>query len=152
MAGRAKKECYEYTNKGKFIRVWDCIAAAKKHHYPDDIGSRPLFTKPVCGFSFHITPSDTVIMLERVYRNNIKRFYKIYKSPLCNFNFSKNVDKPIQMFNLRGELLAEFASSAVAKTILSDKFPPGTIYSQVIQRGTKNSADNVHSDYYFQYK
>ena len=60
MSGKPPIKIYEYDNKGCFIRQFETLADARKHHYSDDKGLRPLFAgkKSISfGFKIHVTPS-----------------------------------------------------------------------------------------------
>ena len=151
MSGRPKKEVYEYTTEGVYIRTYKSISEARQFHYPEDLGSRPIFVKKINGNDFHVTKSNTILITKKIYRNNIIKSYKIWKSKLCNFYNSSNSNKIVQMFNLKGELLAEFSSMIIARIILAPEYATSTIYSQSIGRRAEG-IDYLSNDFYFKFK
>lgn len=149
--GKPKKQVFEYDKDGVFIKKYESLTELRNEYYSEDVGVRPIFNKKILGFDFHITPKNTIILSDRPYRENIKFLYRVYSSELCNTNKNKNSNKPIQMFNLKNEFIAEFSNMVMAKILLKDKFNFATIYSQLIDRkeeGTKG----IVGDYYFKYK
>lgn len=146
--GRPKKEIFEYDFKGKYLRKWEAENDFRKNYYTEDIGKRPLFVDNVKGVDYHITHNNTIALTERPGREFIKLIIKIHNSDLCNFKNNEGSKKPVQMFNLKDELLAEFSSLRVAEYLL--KIPVGTIRAQ-LNRKTKKTKSLV-GDYYFEYK
>lgn len=151
MSGRPKIKVYEYTVEGDYLKTWDCIDDARKTHYPKEIGKRPLFIKDIEGYKFHLTKSNTILLLERPGREMIQNLYRIYRSKLCNFSKSKDSDKAVQMFNLKGELIAEFKNLQVAREILNSKYSHHTAYNHLKGRKGKGTF-SLCVDYYFKYK
>ena len=151
MAGREKIKVYEYNRKGVLLNSWSCIAEARKFHYPKDKNNRPIFIKKVEGYDLHITPKDTVLLLERPGRELIKTLYKIATSKLCNLNLTKNTNKTVQMFNLKGELIAEFKDLAIARVLLSKEYSAQTAYNQLFNN-KQISTMHLEKDFYFKFK
>lgn len=151
MAGRTMKEVFEYTTEGVYIRSFKSIAEAREFHYPEDLGNRPIFVKKINGNDFHVTKSDTILITKKIYRQNIIKSYRIWKSKLCNFSLSAHKNKPILMFNLKGEKLAEFANMVVARALLGPEYSSSTIYSQTIGRVLEGTS-NLNKDFYFKFK
>ena len=151
MSGRPKKEVYEYTTEGVYIRTYKSIAEAREFHYPEDLGSRPIFVKKINGNDFHVTKSNTILITKKIYKNNIIKSYKIWKSKLCNFYNSSNSNKIVQMFNLKGELLTEFSNMAIARIILAPEYATSTIYTQTLERKLQG-ANHLKNDFYFKFK
>lgn len=151
MSGRPNQKVFEYTTEGVYIRSYESISEYREERYPDDIGKRPIFVHKIEGLDFHFTKDDTILLKERPGREKIVFIYKIWTSKLCNFNKSKEDGKPIQMFNLKNELIAEFASTKVAKVLLSPDISYNTLMGHLRKRkGEKTFA--LVSDYYFKYK
>lgn len=149
--GRPNKRVYEYDFDGNFIRKHESIAEFRRCLYTEDAGIRPIFVNKIKGYDFHITPQNTVAMTERIYRDNIVFFLRIYNSKLCRANTAINIKKPIQMFNLNNEVIAEFSSLTMAGLLLNDEFKIGTIYNQLNSRINSGTTSLV-KDFYFQYK
>lgn len=149
--GRSQKQIYEYDLEGKLIKTYESQNEFRKFYFPEDKGVRPIFTKKIIGYEFRITPINTIAMSERPYRDNVRFLYRVYKSELCNFKNTLQSNKPIQMFNLKNELIAEFKSLSVAKYLLKEDFRLGTIYSQLNTRKGIGNYD-LENDYYFKYK
>ena len=156
MAGKPPVKVFEYTNKGDYIRSYDTLKEARNAYYSDILGNKPMFEgkkSVILGYKIHITPKDTVLLMDRPGKEKIRLLYRIYNSKLCNFNISKSDNKPIILYNLKGEPLAEFANLKVASEILDNKkFPPQTRYHQVTNREKSKKQKELNSDYYFEYK
>ncbi|MCE4064318.1 hypothetical protein LXM63_04375 [Chryseobacterium gleum] len=146
--GRPNKYVFEYDFNGKYIRKWNSESDFRKHYYTEDIGKRPLFIDSVNGIHYHITHHDTIALVERPGRDFILFMLRVHNSPLCNFKNNEGSSRPIQMFNLKDELLAEFSSLRIAEYLLN--IPRGTISAQ-LNRGIKK-AKGLKGDYYFEYK
>lgn len=146
--GRANKLVFEYNLEGKYIRRWNSENDFRNNYYSDDLGKRPIFVDEIKGFKYHITHNETIALLERPGRDFIKLMVRIYKSDLCNFYENKGSEKPIQMFNLKDELLAEFGSIVIAEKLTN--IPRETIGSQ-LKRGNKKTK-GLTGDFYFEYK
>lgn len=146
--GRPNKFVFEYDFNGKYLRKWNSESDFRKHYYTDDLGKRPLFKESIRGIYYHITHNDTIALIERPGRDFILFMLRVHNSLLCNFNNNEYSSRPIQMFNLKDELLAEFSNFRIAEYLLN--IPRGTIYSQ-LQRGSKKTK-GLTSDYYFEYK
>jgi hypothetical protein len=149
--GKPMQKVYEYTTEGVLIRKYESLSEFRKEHYPDDLGVRPIFKNKVEGYDFHLTKRQTIVLKDRPYRELICFIYKVYTSKFCNLKKSKETDRPIQMFNLKNELLAEFANIKIAALLLSPNISNGTIYEHLKTRKGKYTYALVN-DYYFQYK
>ena len=157
MSGKPPMKIYEYDNKGCFIRQFETLADARKYHYSDDKGLRPVFASKkniLFGFKIHVTPSDTILINGRPGKSKIHLMYRIYKSNLCNISESKFKDKPIIMYNLKDEVIAEFANVKIAKEILDNsKYPHQTRNYQLNYRTNDDKDTNkLKVDYYFKFK
>ena len=130
MSGRPRHEIYEYSFEGKYLGNYSSIAEARRKFYPEDIGTRPMFVKRVLNHEYEITPENTILFKERVYRDDIVFLVKIVHCKYCNYNKNVHSDKPVQVYNIKGELLAEFANITIAQ-LMMPHIPAGTVYSQV---------------------
>lgn len=149
--GRASKKVYEYDFEGKYVRKYESISEFRQRHYTEDKGKRPLFIKQIEGIEYHITPQDTIAFTERVIREKTLFILKAHTSKLCNLSNTKQSKQPIEMLNLKNEVIAEFASLRLAEILLNGNFSRGTIYSQLNSREDK-SVKGIVNDYYFRYK
>ena len=157
MSGRPPLKVYEYDSKGCFIRQHETLADARKYHYPNDKGLRPLFggkKNVIFGFKVHITPSNTILIVGSPGKSKVYLMYRIYKSNLCNISESKFKDKPIVMYNLKDEVIAEFANVKIAKEILDNsKYQHQTRNYQLNYRTNDDKDTNkLKVDYYFKFK
>lgn len=145
--GRPKKFVFEYDLKGKYLRKWDSENDFRKHYYTEDLGKRPLFVDEVKGICYHVTHNDTIALIERPGRDFILFMLRVHNSVLCNFKKNKGSSRPIQMFNLKDELLAEFSSLRIAEHLLN--ISRETISDQ-LKRGDRKTK-GLAGDYYFEY-
>lgn len=146
--GRPNKEVFEYDFKGKYIRKWDTENEFRRNYYTEDVGRRPIFVDSIKNIEYHITHNSTIAFTERPGRDFIKILLRIHNSDLCNFKNNDGSKRPIQMFNLKDELLAEFSSIVIAEKLTTiNRF---TIEGQ-LKRGDKKTKGLV-GDYYFEYK
>lgn len=111
MSGRPKQKVYEYTHEGVYLRAYDSISEARQKNYPLDKAPRPMFLSNELGHECHIM-EDTILFKERVYRDDVAFICAILKSEFCNMNKSK--PGKVQVFNIKGELLAEFENMNLA--------------------------------------
>lgn len=139
-AGRLPIKIYEYSMEGKYIGSYNCINDYRTKYYPDDAGKRPLFINRVNQVDYDISPENTIVFKQRVYRDVIKYYLKIINSLYCNFNNTNN--RKIEVINLKGEVLAEFANANVAKHMLRGLLPDTTIASQISKSTTVLSKFN----------
>lgn len=146
--GRAKIKVFEYDLEGKYLRKWDSENDFRNNYYSSDLGKRPIFEKEVNGFKYHITYNDTIALRERPGRDFIKFIIRVDKSKFCNMRNNESSEKPIRMFNLKNELIAEFSSLRLCELLLN--IPRATIVSQ-LSRGLKKTK-GLTGDYYFEYK
>ncbi|MGH1520568.1 hypothetical protein [Chryseobacterium sp. JK1] len=146
--GRPNKNVFEYDFNGKYLRKWTSENDFRKHYYTEDKGNRPLFVDDIKGIYYHITHNDTIALIERPGRDFILYMLRVHNSELCNFKKNEGYYKPIQMFNLKDELLAEFSSLRIAEYLL--KISRVSISNQ-LKRGDRKTR-GLTGDYYFQYK
>jgi hypothetical protein len=118
MSGRPRIKVYEYDFKGRYLGYYESMAEARKNHYPSDIAIRPMFLKKELGVEYQITPNDTILFKQRVYRDDVVYIVKIENSKLCNICAYK--DEPVEMLNIKNEVIAVFPNCNVATIILPD--------------------------------
>ncbi len=124
MAGRPKEKVHIYSLDCAYIRTFDCINDFRKHYWPEDIGKRPLFLKKENGCEYEIIDEAEIIALKcRPGREAIRLIIAIDSSEYCKPQDSNN-PKPVQVYNLRGDLLAEFASQRLAGLLSNGNLIP----------------------------
>jgi len=109
MAGKKPIEVFVYNTDGSYICKFDNMAEFRKVYYPNDIGKRPLFNNKELGIKYHYIPECEVIVYpERVGRDTTKQLLAIHNSEYCKQEDNFEDRKPVQVFNLKNELIAEF--------------------------------------------
>lgn len=146
--GRTKIKVFEYNLEGKYLRKWDSESEFRSNYYSSDSGKRPIFEKELKGFKYHITHNDTIALKERPGRDFIRFIIRVDKSKFCNMRNNQGAEKPIVMFNLKDEAIAEFSSLRLCELLLN--IPRETIVSQ-LSRGFKKTK-GLTGDFYFEYK
>lgn len=115
MAGREKIKCFEYSEKGKFLREYKSIADVRNSFFINDNGKKPLLTKEN---SYFKTPKNTFIANYRIGREKLLKLERISNCPFCNY--SEHVkDRSFEVFNLNGEKIAEFKNAYIASKMLN---------------------------------
>ena len=113
--GRPKQKVYVYDFDCKYIRTFDCVNDFRKHYWPMDIGKRPLFLKEEEGCQYEVIEEAEIIALKtRPGREKIRLILAIDSSEYCKAQDLNEDCKPVQVFNLRGDLIAEFATQRLA--------------------------------------
>ena len=115
MSGRLKQKVYEYSTLGKYIRDYESISEYRDIYFSQDIGKRPIFQHNELGIDYHIF-DEIIILKERPGREIIKLLYFIHNSKYCN----TGVDRPVQVFNLKNELIAEFKNTVLLLKLMPD--------------------------------
>jgi hypothetical protein len=118
MSGKPKQQVFVYTFDGKYLERFSSESEFRQTYYPTDIGKRPIFCWKELEFIYHINFSREIIAFkERPGRDKIKLILAIHNSEYCKDSDYNNI--PVQVFNLKGELIAEFRSQR-----LLSKFMP----------------------------
>lgn len=147
MSGRPAQKIYEYNFSGEYLRSYNSIQEARQKYYSDDTGQRPIFVKKELGEEYHITFEDTILLKNRIGRDNIKYLLNVVQSEY--YNLSTPEDRPIQVFNIMGELLAEFPSAYIATKMMPHL--SHLIYTQLRVTGRERRSKRG-SDLTFKYK
>lgn len=114
MSGRPRIKVHVYDFDCKYIRTFDCINDFRKHYYQDDIGKRPLFQEQELGHNYQvIEEAELIALTSRPGREPIRLILAIHFSEYCAKQ-DQGINQAIQVFNMRGDLLAEFASQRLA--------------------------------------
>lgn len=148
MAGRIPIQCFEYNLKGKFIREYTSIQEVREKYFPNDIGKRPLFSPGK--EDYFISPNNTIIANYRIGRNKIRKLERIRKCPYCK-NYKNTDDSPIEVFNLKGEKIAEFKNAYILS--LMTGISQRTIWDRLNVQSLKNNKPNSDNlEYKYKYK
>lgn len=119
MSGRPKEKVHIYDLDCKYIRTFDCINDFRKHYWPEDIGKRPLFIKQELGHDYQVIEEAEIIALKtRPGREAIRLILAIENSEYCKKQDQED-NIPVQVFNLRGDLIAEFASQRLVSKMMA---------------------------------
>lgn len=133
--GRPKIKVYVYDSSDcSYIRTFDTISDFRNHYWPNDIGKRPVFQKKELGCDYEIIEDVSIIALTcRPGREAIRLILNIDSSEYCKAQ-DRFDNIPVQVFNLRGDLIAEFASQRLAGLLCaSDK----TLINHHLKRDAK---------------
>lgn len=156
MAGRKPVNVYVYDLDGVFICTFDSMVAFRAVYYPDDKFKRPLFVKRELGVHYELIRECGVIAYrERVFRDDTKFLIAIENSEYCKAEDNALKNKPIQVFNLKNELVAEFKTLRLA-TKMMPHISQATISRHLINSETKTYSYNPkrHTEVglFFRYK
>jgi hypothetical protein len=110
MGGKSKIKLHVYYGDGSYKESFDSISEFRADYYPNDIGKRPILTYNEKGVNYHYSKEGDWFVTDcRPGREAIKHIIAIHESEYCKLQ--DNVDnKPVRVFNLRGDLIAEFKS------------------------------------------
>lgn len=147
-SGKSAITIYEYDLEGVYIRRYSSIAELRKKYYPDDNGNRPLFIKNIKGVDYEIF-YNTICFKQRVFRDDVVYYVKMINSKLCNLRNPKD-DRPVEMFNIKGEKIAEFINSSAAFALVGEETLGSNFYTS-LKRGNY-SKKRFQKDFYFQFK
>lgn len=148
MAGRERIAVYEYNKDGSYIRKFDCISDYKEVHFPD-IPTKPTFWRTYKGYRYQIT-GETIALDGRPGREFIILLYKISQSKFCNLNRSSGDSKPVEVVNLKGEVLAEYKTARIA-ALMNPQINNVTIDGQLKRKkGTIKHFGDI--ELFFRYK
>lgn len=136
MAGREKIKIYAYEGNGAYLRTFESISEFRKAYYPSDIASRPIFNHNEFGMDYHYIDSLNLIALkERPGKVLIRRIVSIHQSPYCK---KQNlVERPIELLNLRGDVIAEFKTQHLLVKLVPE-MSPSLITAQLKHNATKS--------------
>jgi hypothetical protein len=129
MAGREKIPCFQYSINGEYIKKYNSISEFRDEYFSEQDGKQPLFHK---GQEMYIMPDETVVCKHRIGRENVKKLVKISTNKLIAPYESKTAKKPIELFNIVGEKIAEFENIRTM-SILMD-ITKNTAYSMMRER------------------
>ena len=149
MSGRPSIKVHMYNGKGGYIQSFESLAHFRKKHFPNDIGKRPILIYKELGIDYYYNKEfDYIIMSVRPGREKIKHIVAIHTSEYCKKQDDDD-QKPIQLLNLRGDVIAEFKSQRLLYKLVS------AISQENATRSLKRTAkrSNINSSKLFvQYK
>jgi hypothetical protein len=146
MAGRLKIKCYEYNPEGKYLQEYESIQEVRAKYFPDDLGKRPLLETGKEDY-FQLD-NENFIANYRIGRDNLRKLEKIRNCLYCSTNNNRD-DKEIEVFNLRGELIATFKNAYI--TSLITKIPSSTLHHRLYSRDKSKNTQN-RDNLVFKYK
>lgn len=117
--GRPKIKVHIYDFDCKYIRTFDTIADFRRHYWPEDICNRPLFIKEELNCKYEVIREAGIIaMQDRPGREAIRLILAINDSEYCRKQDQNEDYRPVQILNLRGEIIAEFATHRLAVKLM----------------------------------
>lgn len=134
---REKQKVYQYDSNGKYLRSYESrTELQEKYNLTKDalIVSRNGYKKLEDG---------TYVAFFRIGKDELLKRLKIENCPFCTTGGLKR--KPVEVFNLLGEKIAEFTSIAVAAKMLNLKI-------STIKSRAKGQFRNVSGNLIFKYK
>lgn len=138
-----------YNGKGAYIQSFESIASFRKEYFPNDIGKRPILVYKEFDIEYYYNREfDYIIMSARPGREKIKQIIAVHNSEFCKKQ-DANDQKPVQVLNLRGEVIAEFKSQRLLSKLVPNMTPTG------INRALNSKAKRANitkSELFFQFK
>lgn len=152
MGGRVPLKVFTYTSTGEYLQTFDSIQEFRQKYYSNDTGLRPIFRHKELGFEYHFNEKEKIVaVLERIGRDKIKRIVAIHNSEYCKKEDKTNKKPPVQVFNLRGELIAEFKNQRLL-TKLMPHISQSTLTHQLTKSKNKFSKTYTPVGLFFKYK
>jgi len=147
MSGRAPHKVYEYDFEGNYLQSYANIQLVRVKYYSEDQGSRPIFVKQEMGEDYHITFNNTILIKNRIGRENIVFLLRRIQSQYSYL--SEWEDRPVEVYNIRGELLAEFPNALTASRLM-----PQISYNLIMKhlRSPRRARYHKSLDLTFKYK
>lgn len=118
MGGLAKQKQYQYSKDGKFLKEYESLSSVNEKYK---------LTKGnfYSGRNYRRMDDNTWICSERLGRNAIIKLERIYNCPFCSKKDRSSMKKPLEVYNLLGEKIAEFSSGYIFNKMTG--LPLGTI-------------------------
>ena len=137
MAGRDKIKCYSYDNDGNYLRSYNSLAEARDVYHSDILGKVPMFPN---NEEYMIMPNGDFLSRYRIGKLKLLKLERIRKCPYCSYN--KSIDKnEIEVFNLKGEKIAEFKNAHIASKLLN--INRSTLWARINSTTNIPSRDNL---------
>lgn len=145
-SGREKINLYHYDSDGKFLKTWDSQQELRNEYFPNESGKRPLINnKRWKLFQYDVLPDGTFYCLERLGREKIKKYERIFNSKYCVSYDTKSKEKAVEVYNLCHEKIGEFKSAYLAHLLLN-------IPLSTITKSADSGKGQSKNDLYFKYK
>lgn len=149
MSERPSIKVHMYNGKGAYIQSFESIAEFRKEYFPNDIGKRPILVYKEFDIEYYYNKEfDYIIMSSRPGREKIKQIIAVHNSEFCKKQ-DNNDQKPVQVLNLRGEVIAEFKSQRLLSKLVPNMTTVG--YGRALNSKAKR-ANITRSELFFQYK
>jgi hypothetical protein len=150
MAGKKPKRVYVYDKEGGYICMFNTLVEFRSVYYPNDVFKRPIFNHEELGYKYSYMEDLELIALtsRSAGRELIKRIVAIHESEYCKKSDNDPNEKPVQVFNLKQELIAEFKTMRLMTKLLPH------INQSTISRHLKNKNIKMinESGLFFKYK
>jgi hypothetical protein len=152
MAGRAPRKVYVYDEDGMYLCMFETMVEFRKVYYPKDGDfKRPLFVHKELGIEYHYMKDlELIAVTDRsAGRDTLKRIMAIHNSEYCKKEDNQPDIKPVQVFNFKNELIAEFKSAR-----LVCKLMPHINQSTLSRHLNSKSKSKTHNELglFFKYK
>lgn len=139
--GKDPIKVYVYNLKGKYIEMHNSVQEFRRIYFSEYKGVYPVFRYNELEYDYGLFEDRNMIVFKyRPGRDVIIHILRIHKSVLCKKADTLEDTTPVQVFNLRGELIAEFKSVGIAISMMPN-VSMGTIYGQL---NRKTSGKGIH--------
>lgn len=139
MAGKPKIKCYEYDSNYKYLGEYESVQEVRNKYFSNDLGKRKLFESGKN--DYYKLDNGNFIANYRIGRHNLLKLERIKNCVYCSTN--KNIkNKEIEVFNLKGEKIAEFKNLYIACEML--KIPMNTLWNRL--NVTSNLRNKLNKD------
>jgi hypothetical protein len=142
MSGRKPHNVYVYDEDGTYICMFESISEFRAVYYPNDIGKRPIFTHKELDYEFHhMEDLNLIAFNKRPGRDLIRKILAIHKSEYCKPQDNAKDNKPVLVFNLKQECIAEFKNARLLLKLMPH-ISPSTLHRHLnIYKKTKSFND-----------
>ena len=137
MAGKPKIKCYEYDSNYKYLGEYESVQEVRNKYFSNDLGKRKLFESGKD--DYYKLDNGNFIANYRVGGYNLSKLERIKDCVYCSTN--KNIEnKEIEVFNLKGEKIAEFKNVYIASRICN--IPHSTLSQRLNPKNNKRNKVN----------
>ncbi len=151
MAGRKPNEVFVYHSDGTYICMFDNMVEFRKVYYPADTGKRPLFVHEELGIKYHYMEDLELIAFAcRTGRDLIKRLIAIHESDFCKKEDNESSKRPVQIYNLKNEVIAEFKNTRLLHKLMPHL--SGATISNHLNNTSMNPKSHTEIGLFFRYK
>lgn len=137
------QKVYEYNSEGRLIQEYKSVSECILKNFNRPVGSG-VFKLKADGTEYGYTPQGNIVVRTKLDKSRVKFVFALHNSEYCSDYMSRT--EPIQIFNLKGELLVEVRNLAVARKILNISY--ATIVSQL----KTGKGKNRKKEFIIQYK